>query len=141
MKSNLMKHLSNALSFSIAGALALGLAACDLTPTADNPGRTFDSFAENAAHSLEPPAVTAAQNIGQPFHAASDAELAARVKAAIDGEPGLGSVNVDVNAVDGVVTLYGIADTPGKRHQAAMVALNVGGVRSVRNAMVIVKGS
>lgn len=141
MKSNLMKPLGNALPLTMAGALAIGVAACDLSPSSDSPGRTFDSIAENAGRDLEPPAVTAAQNIGQPFNAASDAALAARVKAAIDGEPGLGSINVDVNAVDGVITLYGTADTPAKRHQAAMVALNVGGVRSVRNAMVIVKGS
>lgn len=141
MKSNLMKHLGNALPLTMAGALALGLAACDLTPPVDSSGRTFDSLAEGAARQLEPPAVTAAKQIGQPFYAASDAALAARVKAAIDGEPGLGSIHVDVNAVDGVVTLYGTADTPAKRHQAAMVALNVGGVRSVRNAMVVVRGS
>jgi osmotically-inducible protein OsmY len=40
-----------------------------------------------------------------------------------------------------VITLSGTADTPAKSHQAAMVALNVDGVRSVKNEIVVVKGS
>jgi hyperosmotically inducible protein len=74
-------------------------------------------------------------------NADDDAALAARVKAAISSNAGLRSVTVDVNAVKGVVTLYGTADTPVMSREAAMIALNVDGVRSVKNEMVIVKGS
>ena len=63
------------------------------------------------------------------------------MKAAIAADPALQSLTVDVNAADGVITLFGTADTPANSHQAAMLALNVEGVRSVRNKMVIARGS
>jgi osmotically-inducible protein OsmY len=63
------------------------------------------------------------------------------VKAAISSNPSLRSVAVGVDSDNGVVTLYGTADTPALSLQAAMIALNVAGVRSVKNEMVIVKGS
>jgi osmotically-inducible protein OsmY len=63
------------------------------------------------------------------------------VKAALSAEPGLRSITVDVKSADGVITLYGTADTPASSHRAAMVALNVDGVRSVKNEMVVVRGS
>jgi osmotically-inducible protein OsmY len=67
--------------------------------------------------------------------------LEARVKAALSADPALRSVTVDVKSADGIVTLYGTADSPANSHQAAMVALNVEGVRSVKNEMVVVRGS
>jgi osmotically-inducible protein OsmY len=72
---------------------------------------------------------------------ATDWALAARVTAALSADPGLRSVTVDVKSADGVITLYGTADTPANSHRAAMVALNVDGVRSVKNEMVVVRGS
>jgi osmotically-inducible protein OsmY len=67
--------------------------------------------------------------------------LEARVKAALSAEPDLRAVTVDVKSADGVITLYGTADTSSNSHRAAMVALNVDGVRSVKNAMVVIRGS
>jgi len=132
---------SKSLCVAMVGALAFGVAACDLKPSADNPGKIFDSLVENAGRNAEPPAGVAVQNVSQPISPATDAVLAARVKAALSADPGLRSITVDVNAANGVITLYGTADTPARSHQAAMIALNVDGVRSVKNEMVIVKGS
>jgi hyperosmotically inducible periplasmic protein len=146
MKSHTTLHLGKTLSITIAGALLLGLAACDQKLQADKPGKTFDSLVENAGRNLESapapapvaPGLSATQPGGSP---ATDAALAARVKAALSAEPALRSVTVDVKSTDGVVTLYGTADSSAKSHQAAIVAMNVDGVRSVKNEMVVVRGS
>jgi osmotically-inducible protein OsmY len=136
-----MTNLSRTLTLATAGALALALAACDSKPAADNPGKTFNSLVENAGRNLEPAAPAAGAKGADSSNMSTDAALAARVKAALSTDPGLRSITVDVNAANGVITLYGTADTPAKSRQAAMVALNVDGVRSVRNEMVIVRGS
>lgn len=125
----------------IAGALALALSACDLEPPASKAGKSFDKIVENAGRIVEQTASAAGKKADRPYDPASDAALSARVKAALSADPGLRAITVDVNAADGVVTLYGTADTPARSHQAAMVALKVDGVRSVRNEMVIVRGS
>lgn len=143
MKSNATITLNRSFRLALAGALTLGLAACDRQPGADSPGKTFDSLVQNAGRdrqSAPAPASGAPSAIpsGSP---APDAVLEARVKAALSADPGLRSVTVDVKSADGVVTLYGTADTPLTSHRAAMVALNVEGVRSVKNEMVIVRGS
>ena len=146
MEPNAMTYLSRTLTLATAGALALTLAACDPKPAADNPAKTFDSLVENAGRNLEPaPAPAAPAGAGmthsQSGGPATDLALAARVTAALSADPGLRSVTVDVKSADGVITLYGTADTPAKSHRAAMVALGVDGVRSVKNEMVVVRGS
>ncbi|HEY7656955.1 MAG TPA: BON domain-containing protein [Burkholderiales bacterium] len=125
-----------ALPVAAAAAFALGFAACGEKPSTDS---TINKLAQNAGR--DPAPAAAAQKSGPAYQATGDAALAARVKAAIAAEPGLRSLTVDVNAADGVITLFGTADTPANSHQAAMLALNVEGVRSVRNKMVIVRGS
>lgn len=127
-----------ACRIAAAGALALGLAACDQRPPAWNIDKGFESAAGRAT---EPPADAPPPGIDLASNAAGDDALAARVKAAISAEPALKSLAVDVNAADGVVTLFGTADSPATSHQAAMVALDVDGVRSVKNEMVIGNGS
>ncbi len=146
MKSRTTLHPGKTLSLTIAGALLLGLAACDQKPQADIPSKTFDNLVENAGRNLEsapaPAPLAPGQGMAQPGSSpATDAALAARVKAALSAEPDLRSVAVDVKSADGIVTLYGTADSPAKSHQAAIVAMNVDGVRSVKNEMVVVRGS
>jgi osmotically-inducible protein OsmY len=144
MKSNVMTHLSKALSLTMACALALGLAACEQEQNFGKVGKGIDSAfgtsgQQQAAEQL--PTDPRQEKLVLAENADDDAALAARVKAAISSNAGLRSVTVDVNAVKGVVTLYGTADTPVMSREAAMIALNVDGVRSVKNEMVIVKGS
>lgn len=143
MKSNAIMSLGRTLSFAIAGALMLALAACDRQPGAGNPAKGFDNLVDNAGRDREsaPAPAPGPQGMNQSGGSAPDAVLEARVKAALSAESDLRSLTVDVKSTDGVVTLYGTADTPAKSHRAAMVALGVDGVRSVRNEMVVVRGS
>jgi len=143
MKSNATMTLGKALRLTLAGALLLGVAACDLQPKADNSGKNFDNLVKNADRDRESapapaPVVPGTNQSGGP---APDAVLEARVKAALSADSGLRSVTVDVKSTDGVITLYGTADTPATSHRAALVALGVDGVRSVKNEMVVVRGS
>ena len=141
MKPNAMTYTGRTLTLAAAGALAFMLNACDSKPSSDNPARSFESLVENAGRDSGPKA-PAAGTPGAPSPSmSSDAALAAKVKAALSREPALRSITVAVNAADGVVTLTGTADTPAKSDQAAMVALKVEGVQSVKNEMVVVKGS
>jgi len=142
MKSNAMT-LSRTLSLPLAGVLMLGLAACDLQAGANKPGKKFESLVENAGRDREsaPARAPGPQSTNRSGDYAPDMVLEARVKAALSADSDLRSVTVDVKSTDGVITLYGRADTPAKSHRAAMVALSVDGVRSVRNEMVVVWGS
>jgi hyperosmotically inducible periplasmic protein len=143
MKTDVKIHLNRILSIVTAGALALGLAACDQKPKTDD-ARTFEKLVENAGRDREaaaPPAAADTMKSDRPRGAGADAAVEARVKAALSAEPGLRALTVDVKSTDGVVTLYGTADSPTKSHEAALVAMNVEGVRSVKNEMVVVRGS
>lgn len=143
MKSNAMMTFGRTLGLAVAGALMLALAACDRQPEAGNPAKGFDSLVENAGRDRElaPAPAPAPQSMNQSGGSAPDTVLEARVKAALSADSGLRSVTVDVKSADGVVTLYGTADTPATSYRAAMVALGVDGVRSVKNEMVVVRGS
>jgi hyperosmotically inducible protein len=70
-----------------------------------------------------------------------NAALAARVLAALRGDPAVAMLGIDVVTAEGVVTLFGTAPTNRDRDRAARVAAGVDGVRSVMNHLVIVAGS
>ncbi|HEX6266749.1 MAG TPA: BON domain-containing protein [Burkholderiales bacterium] len=70
-----------------------------------------------------------------------NAELAARVKRALEGEARVQAAAIDVTAADGKVTLWGTAGTTGERSRAARVAGEVEGVKSVDNRISVVRGS
>jgi len=141
MNPNAMTHPCRTLALAAAGALALTLAACDSKPAADNPARTFESHLENAGRASGPNTPVAGTTGAASSLMSGDSALAAKVKAALSKDPGLRSIQVDVNAANGVVTLSGTTDTPAKSDQAARVALQVDGVQSVKNEMVVVRGS
>ena len=70
---------------------------------------------------------------------AQDGALGSRVTSTLKQQPGLKVVSVDVDAANGVVTLYGIANTAAHRELAERLALGVEGVKSVTNHLIIVK--
>lgn len=145
MKTNARFPLNRLLTVACAGALALGLAACDQKPKADE-SQAFEKLVQSASRdrdaatrdSAQPDPTKKSDSAQSP---GTDSVLEARVKAALSSEPGLRALTVDVKSADGIVTLYGTADSPANSHQAALVAMNVDGVRSVKNEMVVVRGS
>jgi hyperosmotically inducible protein len=134
-----------------AGTLGLALAGCDqiqsLWGTGKDAGPTV-AAADTMSQPPQPavqtvPAVKAAEapKIAATPPANEDGRLAAKVKSALNGEPALKVLGIDVGASSGIVTLYGAADTRAHREQAAQVASGVAGVKSVKNELVIVAGS
>jgi hypothetical protein len=128
-----------ALRAALSGAIALGLSACDQQqkPPPRQFGENFEILPGNSTQSAAAPRSPVSVDIPDP----GDMALASRVKAALRAEPALKSVTVDVIAIEGVVTLNGTADTLASSDRAARMALDVDGVRSVKNEIVIVRGS
>ncbi len=132
--------MNNALS-SIAVSLAVtaSLAACGGEPT-PNDRRAEKLPVPKVAPAAASTPVAKPSPVGQ---IAADMALSSKVKLAIRGpEAGAAPAGyVEVAAVDGVVTLNGTVEVPAEKERAALVALEVEGVRSVVNNLVVVRGS
>jgi len=122
-----------------AAVLALALVACERQtppkPAAKAPPPVIEPAPAPEAK------VTPPQKAAEPPHAAVDKELAARVKAALLAERNLNAHGIDVVAKNGVVTLYGTAETRMRRDVAGQVAATIAGVKSVENKIAVVAGS
>jgi hyperosmotically inducible periplasmic protein len=130
-------------------ALVLGLTGCDQIQSLWK-SKSDSTPAPAAANTVAPPAqpqpveMAKAADTPKPAEAppaTEDTSLAAKVKSALSSEPGLKALGIDVGVSEGVVTLYGTADTRAHREKAAQVAAAIPGVKSVKNEMVIVAGS
>jgi hyperosmotically inducible protein len=69
-----------------------------------------------------------------------DATLTTKVKTAVLAEPGLKTLQINVDTKDGVVKLSGTVDNASMKERAAQVAQAVTGVRSVDNALTVKTG-
>ena len=128
-------------------ALALGLAACSKTeePTV---GQRMDSAvekteqaaadarvkADNAMQSAENSANDAANSA---MTAVDDATITARVNASLAQDPDLSALKINVDTVNGKVTLNGPAPTTVARDRAESLAKAVDGVTAVNNQLVV----
>lgn len=133
-----------ALGIVMAGIFALGLAACGREPPPAPAAKASPPPppAAKADAKADPAREAAAKEAAAKAAAAStDAALAAKVKEALGATKGLNAHAIDVTAADGVVTLFGTADTPALRDKATQVAAGVQGVKAVENKLAIVKGS
>jgi len=117
--------------------LALTLAACGKEPPPP-PRKVAEVILP-----VEPPPQVASipDKPAEPPQGSADKELAGKVKSALLAERGLNAHGIDVVAKNGVVTLYGTAETAGRRDTAAKIAGNVAGVKSVDNKLAVVAGS
>jgi hypothetical protein len=130
------RHLS---STALVVALAFGLAACGDEPTPNDKRSGSIPAPKVAAGTAAIPAATPPA----PAQLAADMALSSKVKQALRA-PEAGTAPggyVEVAATDGVVTLNGTVDVPAEKERAALVALEVEGVRSVVNNLVVVRGS
>ena len=128
-------------------ALALGLAACGKTeePTV---GQRMDSAvekteqaaadarvkADNAMQNAENTAKDAANSA---MTAVDDATITARVNASLAQDPDLSALKINVDTVNGKVTLNGPAPSTVARDRAASLAKAVDGVTAVNNQLVV----
>ena len=128
-------------------ALALGLSACGRTEDT-SVGQRMDSTGERAA----PPAVSQS-TVDQPDRATEgaqapgtdagqsaantvdDAAITAKVNASLASDPDLSAIRINVDTVNGTVTLNGPAPTAAARERAEMLAKAVDGVTAVNNKL------
>jgi osmotically-inducible protein OsmY len=68
----------------------------------------------------------------------SDVWLVAKVKAALFKAPGLHALAIDVDARGDLVTLHGAVSREAERARASSAALDIDGVRAVRNLLAVI---
>ncbi|EJE49691.1 putative periplasmic or secreted lipoprotein [Acidovorax sp. CF316] len=128
-------------------ALALGLAACSKTEDA-TVGQRLDSAVgrtEQAATDARIKAEAAMQNAETKVQQGSqtamekidDATITAQVSAGLAKDPDLSAIKINVDTVNGSVTLNGPATTPAAKERAETIASAVKGVTSVNNQLTV----
>ncbi|MFH1493203.1 MAG: BON domain-containing protein [Pseudomonadota bacterium] len=121
--------------------LVVGLAACNKPGPAETAGKKIDQTAETAGQKIG----EAAENVGEKLGAQGekvgvaieDAEITAKIKAAIFAEPGLKTLQISVDTVKGVVTITGSVDSQANSDLAKTLAGAVDGVKDVENKLVL----
>lgn len=117
---------------ALASMLALGLAACERRPAANESGQPL---------AISDAVEARADATGSARKPVDDKTLATRVRAALMASPALNATTIDVAATRGVVTLFGTTNTTTRRDLAGYLALRVEGVNTVRNRIVVISSS
>jgi len=146
-----MKALKRFKLIGISILLAAGLAACDKPGPAETAGKKIDQTADAAGKKIEKTAEAAGRKINEATDkvgekmgeqgvkagvAIDDAEITAKIKAAIFAEPGLKTLQISVDTIKGVVTLTGTVDSPASSDRVKLLAGAVAGVKEVDNRLV-----
>lgn len=136
-----MKALKNLKLIGISSLLAVGLAACDKPGPAETAGKKIDQTVEEAGKKMgeatDKVAVKMAEQSEKAGVVIDDAEITAKAKAAIFAEPGLKTLQISVDTVNGVVTLSGSVDSQANSDRAEALAGAVAGVSRVENRLAL----
>jgi len=115
---------------AIVAATALMSAGCSDRHPGETVGqkldRTTDKVAANTERATKETAVVV-----------DDAAITTKVKSAVFAEPGLKTLQINVDTKDAVVTLSGTVDSPALKERAMQITQNVEGVRSVVDNLAI----
>ena len=122
--NNLKSGRRAALVAVVLAGAALVSAGCDQPKSGETVGQKMDQATDKMATATDRATTKAAA-------AVDDTAITTKVKAAILAEPGLKSLQIDVDTKDGVVTLGGTVDSAAMKDRAQKVAEGVSGVRSV----------
>jgi hyperosmotically inducible protein len=141
-------RLSTAALLAAGVLSSLALAGCNRAEDDRTAGQTLDSgvarteqSAENAAARTENAADRAADKMenaaAKMGSKAEDVAVTAKVNAALAGDPRLSSLKINVDTVDGRVSLQGFAPDADSRQRATELAKAVEGVKDVDNQLQI----
>src|SRR4030065_1223934 len=121
-----MKLSKNVKSIGMLTLLAVGLAACDKPGPAESAGKKIDQTVNDAGKQIgeasDKVSVKMAEQSEKAGVAIDDAEITTKVKAAIFAEPGLKTLQISVDTVNGVVTLTGSVDSLSNSDRAKALA-------------------
>ena len=94
--------------------------------SAERVGEKIDRTTSQVAAKTEAAADKATAKMG-------DAAITGSVKTALIAEPNLSALKIDVDTVNGVVTLNGTVDNADQKSRALSIAQSVSGVTSVKD--------
>jgi osmotically-inducible protein OsmY len=114
----------------IAAALAIAgvLSACDQRPTTARTETTTPSGTTTTTSTASDKMAVASDKVAT---AVDDSAITAKVKAALLAEPGLKSLQINVDTKNAAVTLSGAVDSTASKEKAKQVAAGVSGVSNV----------
>ena len=127
-----IQHTSALLAALLA---SLTLTACQQRPADTNAPRAGQPAPSVAA--TTPPSTTAPSAVDKAVTATDDAAITAKVKTAILAEPGLKSLQINVDTKDGTVTLSGTVDNADLRERAKQLASSTSGVKGVVDQLTV----
>src|SRR5215203_3491697 len=105
--------------------------------TATKPSATAPSTTDKMANSAQNAGDKMASTTQKAGDKIDDAALTTKVKTALMAEPGLRSLEINVDTRDNVVTLNGTVDSQEKKQRAMQIAQKVEGVKSVSDNLVV----
>jgi hyperosmotically inducible protein len=85
-------------------------------------------------------ATTACMSTVSPKQQLKDSEITAAVKTSFAADPDVAAHNIDVDTVEGVVTLTGKVKSDDEKAKAGRLARNTGGVKRVNNNLLVGQG-
>jgi len=163
MQIKQINRLHPVFAAATACALSLSLAACDQKQSGAQTGSNPDNAADQAVTKLEQAGDSMKKSAGKVAAAAEDkaneaadaiskktvsagdalgdAAVTAKVKSALVADRGINALEIEVSTTNGIVTLHGTASSQADSDEAAHIASEVGGVKSVRNELVVVARS
>ena len=115
---------------ALCAAVALTLTGCEQKRPGETTGQQVDRATQDAAATTKDAAAKAGA-------ALDDSAITAKVKAALFAEPGLKTLQIEVDTHDAVVTLSGSVDTSDLRDRAVKIAGSLNGVRQVVDKLVV----
>jgi hypothetical protein len=128
--------IRSALCAALAGALALGLAACERAS-----GEKGLATPAGSAETTGSGASATGTTVAVARSPVDDKTLTVNVKAALMASSALNATTIEVSARDGVVTLSGTTNSSTRRDLAGYLALKVDGVARIRNRIAVVSSS
>lgn len=126
-------HTLRLIALAATASIALGLAACEKKPAEPTVGERVDG----AIADVKEAGTEAADSVKA---SAADAAITTKINAALAADDKLSATKINVDTVDGRVTLSGTAPDATSRDRATTLATSVEGVLAVNN-LLIVQGS
>lgn len=129
-----MNRLRTALVTATAGALIVCVTACDRPGDRDRTSATTPPASSRAPDTPPTvlPAPMADRSVSQTI---DDAGITAKVKTALAAEKDVSAISINVDTVQGKVTLSGRVSNPSEAERALEVARSVEGVKAVESKL------
>jgi len=123
---------------------AIGLSACDKPGPAEQAGKKMDQVAtdtgKKVGDTVDKVENKMTEQGAKTAQSWDDTEITAKVKAELLTEPGLKSMQISVDTLQGVVTLTGTVDTKANSDKAKARTMAIAGVKDVNNQLVVTPG-